>query len=68
MQCALVSIKHNEVLKQFYSKLRANKGHGKAIIATARKLLTLIFYTLKNSWYFTDFVNNEKEIRIINWV
>jgi hypothetical protein len=62
-----VSIKHNEILKQFYNKLRSNKGHGKAIIATVRKLLNLIFHTLKYSWYFTDFIKNEKEIRIINW-
>jgi hypothetical protein len=31
------------------------KGMGKAIIATARKLLTIIYRTLKNNWIFEDF-------------
>ena len=33
------------------------KGSGKAIIATARKLLTIIYRTLKNDWVFEDFNN-----------
>ncbi|MFN8769385.1 MAG: IS110 family transposase [Neisseriaceae bacterium] len=67
VQCALVTIKYNGIFKNFYNGLKVSKGHGKAIIATARKLLELVFYTLKHSWYFTDFVANEKEIRVINW-
>ncbi|MFP4098639.1 MAG: IS110 family transposase [Alphaproteobacteria bacterium] len=33
------------------------RGSGKAIIATARKLLNTIFHTLKNNWVFEDFSN-----------
>jgi hypothetical protein len=33
------------------------KGSGKAIIATSRKLLTIIYQTLKNEWVFEDFGN-----------
>jgi hypothetical protein len=37
--------------------LKEKKGAGKAIIATARKLLGIIFDTLKNDWVFEDFPN-----------
>ncbi|RKY82480.1 IS110 family transposase, partial [candidate division KSB1 bacterium] len=33
------------------------KGSGKAIIATSRKLLGIIYETLKNDWVFEDFPN-----------
>jgi transposase len=35
-------------LKDFYLRLRPAKGHGKALIATARKLLVRIYYILKD--------------------
>ena len=34
-------------LRDFYLRLKEKKGHGKAIVATGRKLLTLVFYVLK---------------------
>lgn len=57
VQCALVSIKYSEYLKRFYLKLKAKKGSGKAIIATARKLLGIVYKTLVNNWVFEDFPN-----------
>jgi hypothetical protein len=51
--------------KGFYNKIKTKRGFAKAIVATARKLLTIVYYTLKNGWYFTDFVNNIREIRPI---
>jgi len=38
-------------------KLKAKKGSGKAVIATVRKLLTIIYRTLKNNCVFEDFNN-----------
>ncbi|PIQ85935.1 MAG: hypothetical protein COV74_07135 [Candidatus Omnitrophica bacterium CG11_big_fil_rev_8_21_14_0_20_45_26] len=35
------------VLRDFYLRLKDKKGHGKAIVATARKLLIQIYYVLK---------------------
>lgn len=67
VQCAIVAIKYNPILGEFYKKLKLKKGHGIAIIATARKLLTIIYATLKNGWYFTDFCNNQREIKAIAW-
>lgn len=54
VQCALIAIRYNPSLKTFYQRLRVRRGTGKAILATARKLLTLIYYTLRNNWVFPD--------------
>jgi transposase len=35
-------------LRSFYLRLKQKKGHGKAVVATARKLLTQIYYVLKD--------------------
>lgn len=55
VQSTLIAIRYNEYLRSFYFKLKAKKGSGKAIIATARKFLTIIYRTLKNNWVFEDF-------------
>ena len=60
VQCTLVAIKYSPFLKDYYQRLKAKKGAGKAIIATARKFLTIIYNTLKNGWVFTDFTKYEK--------
>lgn len=39
-------------LRDFYLRLKDKKGHGKAIIATARKFLIQIFYVLKEQRRF----------------
>jgi transposase len=44
-------------LKRHYEKIKARRGTGKAIIALARKLLGIIYRTLKNKWVFEDFPN-----------
>jgi hypothetical protein len=46
---------YSPYLKRFYERIKANKG--KAIIALARKLLGIIYRTLKNKWVFEDFPN-----------
>ncbi len=55
VQSTLIAIRYNPYLRKFYLRLKAKKGSGKAIIATARKLLTIIYRTLKNNWVFEDF-------------
>lgn len=55
VQSALIAIRYNPYLRRFYMRLKAKKGSGKAIIATARKLLTIVYRTLKNDWVFEDF-------------
>lgn len=55
VQSTLIAIKKSPYLREYYFRLKAKKGSGKAIIATARKLLGIIYRTLKNNWVFEDF-------------
>jgi hypothetical protein len=57
VQCTLIAIRYSDYLKTYYWRLKTKKGSGKAIIATARKLLGIIYDTLKNNWIFEDFPN-----------
>jgi transposase len=57
VQCTLVAKKYSSYLNRFYERIKAKKGGGKAIIATARKFLGVIYRTLKNNWVFADFPN-----------
>lgn len=50
-------------LMEFYQQKKKEKGSGKAICATARKLLTIIFVMLKKEldyWYLEDRLYNRK--------
>lgn len=64
--CAMVAIKKNKILKAFYERIKASGGHKKAIVATANKLVKLIYYTLKHGWYFTN-RQFTRETLEINW-
>ena len=57
VQCTLIAIRYSGYLNTFYRRIRERRGSGKAIIATARKLLSIIYDTLKNGWVFDDFPN-----------
>jgi transposase len=55
VQSTLIAIRYSPYLRRFYDKLKVKKGSGKAIIATSRKMLGIIYLTLKNKWVFEDF-------------
>jgi len=55
VQCTLIAKRYSPYLHEFYEHIKSTRGAGKAIIATARKLLNTIFHTLKNKWVFEDF-------------
>jgi transposase len=57
VQCTLVAIRYSGYLNAFYRRIKERRGSGKAIIATARKLLSIIYDTLTNGWVFEDFPN-----------
>ena len=57
VQCTLVAVRYSPYLKSYYERLKARRGSGKAVIATARKFLGIIYHTLKNNWVFADFPN-----------
>ena len=55
VQSTLIAIRYNDYLRRFYLKLKSKKGSGKAIIATSRKYLSIIYKTLKYNLTFEDF-------------
>jgi transposase len=57
VQCGLIAKRYSPYLQKFYQRIQRRRGGGKANIALARKLLGVIYYTLKNNWVFADFPN-----------
>lgn len=57
VQCTLIALRYSGYLNTFYRRIKVRRGSGKAIIATARKLLSIIYDTLKNGWIFDDFAS-----------
>ena len=55
VQCTLIAIRYSPYLRSFYERLKSKKGSGKAIIATARKLLGTIYLLLSEDLMFEDF-------------
>ena len=55
VQCGLVAQRYSPYLKQFYERIKSRRGGGKAKIALARKLVKVVYDTLKNNWVFADF-------------
>jgi transposase len=69
IQAVLAMVNRTDTpLMEFYRKKKREKGAGKAICATARKLLTIIFVLLKKEldyWYLEDRLYNRK-LRALN--
>ncbi len=57
VQCTLSAKRYSPYLRQYYERIKRTRGSGKAIIATARKLLGIIYKTLTHDWVFEDFPN-----------
>ena len=55
VQCTLIAIRYSPYLRSYYERLKSKKGSGKAIIATARKLLGTIYLLLSEDLMFADF-------------
>ncbi len=54
VQCALVAKSYSPYLHGYFERIKARRGSGRAIIALARKLLGIVYRTLKNKWVFED--------------
>jgi len=48
VQCAFVAIRNDEKFRNFYERVKQRKGPQKAIVATARKLLTVVYAVLRD--------------------
>jgi transposase len=55
VQCGLVAKRYSPYLQRFYERIKQCRGGGKAKIALARKLVKIVYDTLKNQWVFEDF-------------
>lgn len=60
-QTANVAVMHDKHLRAFYVRLRKNKGHNKAITATAHKMLKYIHIMLKNNIPYNALQVHKKE-------
>ncbi len=49
VECANIAIMHDSMFALFYHRIKKRKNHKVAIVATARKLLTIIYAMLKNN-------------------
>ena len=47
--------RYSPYLKQCYERIKQRRGGGKAKVALARKLVKIVYDTLKNDWVFADF-------------
>ena len=55
VQASLIAANYSPYLRNFYERVKARRGAGRAIIALARKFLGIMYRTLKNHWVFEDF-------------
>ena len=64
IQCATTIVAHKkpEDLYWFYCKLKKKKGHGKAVVALANRMLTNIYYMLKNNQTYDELMKYRKEV------
>jgi transposase len=46
VQCSLSATRHDHHKRTFYERIKQRKGHGKAIVATAKEMLVVIWYML----------------------
>lgn len=54
VQCALSALRYNPHLYSFYLRIKTRRGHSKAIVATARKLLEFVHLTLDKNLVWQD--------------
>jgi len=57
VQCGLVAKRYSPYLNGFYERVKQRRGAGKAKVALARKLVKIVYDTLKNQWVFEDFAS-----------
>ena len=55
VQCTLIAIRYSGYLNSFYQHIKKRRDSGAAMIETKKKLLTIIYHTLKDCWVFDDF-------------
>ena len=64
-QCILAHIRFcpDSPISKFYRKIKEKKGQGVAAVAASRKMLAIIYWMLKNSITFQDYLNRRNTSR-----
>lgn len=57
VQCGLIAKRYSPYLFKYHERIKRSRGSGKANIAVARKLLTVVYKALRERIVFTDFPN-----------
>ena len=52
VQCAMTAVRYDQRLKSFYERIRSKKGSSKAIVATAKEILVIIWYMLTRREFY----------------
>ena len=66
-----MAVRKDERFKRFYERIKHRKGPQKAIVATARKLLTIIYACWKNKTPYGEAETRPVagfKIRFLDWV
>ena len=59
VQCALSAIRYDHHMRTFYERIKQRKGHGKAIVATAKEMLVIIWYMLTSHQLYR-YINKDR--------
>jgi len=68
VQCSLSAIRHDHHMRTFYERIKSRKGHGKAIVATAKEMLVIIWYMLTRhqSYRYMNRTRYEQKLERLN--
>lgn len=64
VQCSLSAIRHDHHMRTFYERIKQRKGHGKAIVATAKEMLVIIWYMLTRHQLYRYMNKNRYEQKL----
>ena len=59
IQATWVARRYHPFLKDYYERLKHTKGSKRAIVATSRKFLIIMYHAMQKNIVYTDFVHNE---------
>jgi transposase len=64
VQCALTTVKYDCRLREFYMRIKNKKGHCKAIVATAKELLVIIWYMLTRNELYRNMIKQRYQQKL----
>ena len=64
VQRALSAVRYDHNIRTFYVRIKQRKGHGKAIVATAKEMLVIIWYMLTRHQLYIYMNKNRYEQKL----